>query len=391
MTKPHPNLRALAAQNIRVDLEGDDSELRESMKQYGWHRECPAIQDEFGVTLVGNRRMRIAAELNIEPVVRTLHFGQGDEADAARVKLALVSNTGFRPMSAKDRQRIAEHLYGQREWTMQRVAEALGVSKATISGDLRNCSTPEQLKPAKTAANPKGAGRPKGRKNPKPPPPMTRAQKLEQQELGHEKGRREIDAILEQSHREMQRMLTQANLRNVELEAQVAKLTAGNAALADELEAHDRARTAATPPPRRLTPDEIAKYVPPLPKTVDGLRYAAEAKSPEAKIAALEEKLKQRDRRITKLESENALQEEIAARDRRIKALTTEIQNLKAKSRMQHEFYETERERKGIMPFATYAKLTNCLHPDKPPPTQEQRQEAFGLLSQWKQASGKTR
>ena len=84
-------------------------------------------------------------------------------------------------------------------------------------------------------------------------------------------------------------------------------------------------------------------------------------------------------------------QPEIAARDRRIKALTTEIQNLKAKSRMQHEFYETERERKGIMPPMTYTTLVKCLHPDKPPPTQEQRQEAFGLLSQWKQASGKTR
>ena len=233
--------------------------------------------------------------------------------------------------------------------------------------------------------------------SPKPPPPqMTRAQKLEQEQLDHvskhaqfvppESDQREQARI-----RELEMALAQALARNVELEAQVAKLAAGNAALAAELEAHDRARTAATPPPRRLTPDEIAKYVPPLPKTVDGLRYAAEAKGPEAKIAALEEKLKQRDRRITKLERENALQEEIAARDRRIKALTTEIQNLKATSRMQHEFYETERERKGIMPPMTYTTLVKCLHPDKPPPTQEQRQEAFGLLSQWKQASGKTR
>ena len=36
------------------------------------------------------------------------------------------------------------------------------MSKATISGDLSNCSTTEQLKPAKTTSNPKGAGRPKG-------------------------------------------------------------------------------------------------------------------------------------------------------------------------------------------------------------------------------------
>jgi len=36
-------------------------------------------------------------------------------------------------------------LYGAREWTMERIAKALDVSKATISGDLSNCSTPEQL------------------------------------------------------------------------------------------------------------------------------------------------------------------------------------------------------------------------------------------------------
>jgi hypothetical protein len=43
----------------------------------------------------------------------------------------------------------------------ERIAEALNVSKATISGDLSNCSTTKQSKPAKTASNPKGAGRPK--------------------------------------------------------------------------------------------------------------------------------------------------------------------------------------------------------------------------------------
>lgn len=53
------------------------------------------------------------------------------------------------------------------EWTMQRIADALNVSQATISGDLGNLSTPDKLKPAKTPTNPKGAGRPKGsRKSP---------------------------------------------------------------------------------------------------------------------------------------------------------------------------------------------------------------------------------
>jgi IS30 family transposase len=49
---------------------------------------------------------------------------------------------------------------------MQKIADALNVSKATISGDLGNCSTPEQLKHAKTASNRKGAGRRKGKQKP---------------------------------------------------------------------------------------------------------------------------------------------------------------------------------------------------------------------------------
>jgi hypothetical protein len=53
---------------------------------------------------------------------------------------------------------IAEHLYGKREWTMARIAEALNVNKATISDDLANCCQRQQLKHAKTATNPKGAG-----------------------------------------------------------------------------------------------------------------------------------------------------------------------------------------------------------------------------------------
>jgi hypothetical protein len=51
---------------------------------------------------------------------------------------------------------------------MEKIAEALNVSKATISGDLADCSTPKQSKPAKTASNPKGAGRPKGSKRKAP-------------------------------------------------------------------------------------------------------------------------------------------------------------------------------------------------------------------------------
>jgi hypothetical protein len=155
------------ADNIR-DIGGDSSELRESLKKFGWVKEFPALVDENGVVLVGHRRLKIAKEEKIEPAVKNLNLGKGDAGDAERLKLAIVSNIGSKPMTREDRKRIAEHLYGERAWTMERIAEALNVSKATISGDLRNCSTAEQSKRPKTASNPRGSGRPRGSRSTKP-------------------------------------------------------------------------------------------------------------------------------------------------------------------------------------------------------------------------------
>jgi DeoR/GlpR family transcriptional regulator of sugar metabolism len=59
-----------------------------------------------------------------------------------------------------DRQHIAEHLYGKREWTMERIAEALGVSTRTVSTDLGGFEV------ASKPARPKG-GRPKGSRKPR--------------------------------------------------------------------------------------------------------------------------------------------------------------------------------------------------------------------------------
>jgi predicted ArsR family transcriptional regulator len=56
---------------------------------------------------------------------------------------------------------MARPLADQTKWTMQRIAEALNVSQSTITEDLRNLLTVDKLKSAKTASNPKGAGRPK--------------------------------------------------------------------------------------------------------------------------------------------------------------------------------------------------------------------------------------
>ena len=49
-------------------------------------------------------------------------------------------------------------------FTEQQIAKQLGVSQQTISSDLGNLPETGKSKPAKTASNPKGAGRPKGRK-----------------------------------------------------------------------------------------------------------------------------------------------------------------------------------------------------------------------------------
>lgn len=59
------------------------------------------------------------------------------------------------------RKPIAEKLYKQ-GFTMEQIATQLGVSQRTISEDLRNLEAPSKSKPAKSASNPKGAGRPKG-------------------------------------------------------------------------------------------------------------------------------------------------------------------------------------------------------------------------------------
>jgi hypothetical protein len=50
---------------------------------------------------------------------------------------------------------------------MEAIATQLGVSHPTIVRDLREFVHDEQIKPAKTASNPKGAGRRKGSTKPR--------------------------------------------------------------------------------------------------------------------------------------------------------------------------------------------------------------------------------
>lgn len=133
------------ADNIRQGPDRDDlTELRDSMRAFGWLPELPAIKDERGVILVGHRRLRVAAELGIEPVTRAVRLGSGDEADARRLAISIASNVGQRPLTPENRKRIAEYLYGERDWTMARIGEALQISARTVSEDLKSVQKTER-------------------------------------------------------------------------------------------------------------------------------------------------------------------------------------------------------------------------------------------------------
>ena len=147
--------------DIRADKapRASDDELRTSLQQNGWLLHLPAIKDENGRIVVGNRRMKIAADLGIKPVVELVHFGSGLAADAERIKLAVGSNLGRHDNT--DRKRLAAYLYEQ-GLTQARIAEALGVKQNTISRDLEGLSMMD--KPPR----PKG-GRPKAPPKPREP------------------------------------------------------------------------------------------------------------------------------------------------------------------------------------------------------------------------------
>ena len=151
----------------RAGVPADD-ELRESMRQCGWLPHFPAVTDERGTVITGRRRLKFAAELGIEPNVRTHEFGHGDAADIQRLKWAWFSNEGHRPYSAGDRQAMAAYLAG-RGWTQQSIADALGAAQSTISADLakRPAITAADNQPREQAiqqghrSQDRGAGRPR--------------------------------------------------------------------------------------------------------------------------------------------------------------------------------------------------------------------------------------
>ena len=150
------------ASNIRATSKDDLDELRQLMRDFGWIDHHPAVIDENGVVIVGHRRLAVAKELGIEPKTVTVEFGHGDPADAERMRLALASNLGNKPLNAADRKRIATRLYGTGEWTQEAIARALNTAQANISRDLSEFI---QMDKPKKSYRPKG-GRPPGSSKP---------------------------------------------------------------------------------------------------------------------------------------------------------------------------------------------------------------------------------
>ena len=135
--------------------------LKADIKQNG--QRIPMVYDEDGVLLDGHHRECVLRELGI-PEAQWNKQTIALTDDDARFAFVLSANIHRRQSTIEDRKRIAEHFHGL-GWTQAQIAKVLGVSQASISGDLSNLSTVDKLKPAKTATNPKGAGRPKGAKS----------------------------------------------------------------------------------------------------------------------------------------------------------------------------------------------------------------------------------
>jgi ParB-like chromosome segregation protein Spo0J len=165
------------AENIRDTARLDDTELRASMRKIGWRQELPAIVDENGVVIVGHRRVKIAKELGIAPVIEKLEFGSGPAADAARLELATASNVGFEKMDKASRKRIAAH-FSEAGWTQKQIADVLDVDQSTISRDTADFMQPHKVSRTdrlgrKNTGRPTGSKKPKKPKQPKPVPLKT--------------------------------------------------------------------------------------------------------------------------------------------------------------------------------------------------------------------------
>jgi N6-adenosine-specific RNA methylase IME4/DNA-binding XRE family transcriptional regulator len=106
----------------------DYDALREDIRKHGV--KVPVIVDRAtGLIVDGHHRMKFATECGRECPIEKVDFDSPDEADFFAVAL----NVKRRRMSLEQRRELALELCGNRGWTQDRAAEALGVDQATVS------------------------------------------------------------------------------------------------------------------------------------------------------------------------------------------------------------------------------------------------------------------
>jgi hypothetical protein len=114
----------------------DTRELRESLLTFGYVPQLPILVDEKGMILSGFQRERLCEQLRAEfpertdlvPTRQVLTLGDGAEANASRLRIAIAANVGRRPLSTETKRRIAAYLYDEREWSYPQIAEALNIT-----------------------------------------------------------------------------------------------------------------------------------------------------------------------------------------------------------------------------------------------------------------------
>lgn len=324
-------------QNIRSIIGLDDTELIASLQKSGWIPQFPAFADENGILIVGHRRMKIAAQLGIAPVVQTIEFGNGSEGDAKKLELAIASNIGRAPLSPEDRVKIAA-VAEQRGYTQTQISKILGVSQATISGDLSksNLSTTDKLKPAKTATNPKGAGRPRGAKvkTEEDIKPSLKAQIVEIMKDGQWRTIEEIESLIGGGRHDTGRLLRFLK------ESHVVEIRSEGAE--QEYRVLDRQSYNGVEPKPDVRQPVISREM---------LSLTAQQKFDLA--------VKQEKHRLG-IQFQDLVQKEV---NRRMKLLLeTLTPKLKAE---QEEAQRIIKARRGIMTKKAYNKIWSCLHPDR--------------------------
>jgi ParB-like chromosome segregation protein Spo0J len=106
----------------------DYDALREDICKHGV--KVPVIVDRAtGLIVDGHHRMKFATECGRECPIEKVDFDSPDEADFFAVAL----NVKRRRMSLEQRRELALELCGNRGWTQDRAAEALGVGLSTVS------------------------------------------------------------------------------------------------------------------------------------------------------------------------------------------------------------------------------------------------------------------